>query len=337
MRRALSTLLLALALVPAAAASEEALTRDAERGPVSATVSLRPAEPRIGDVLELRVEVRAESGVELLMPEFGEALDRFAIVDFVPEESLAPDGSTVAVQRYRLQPSRSGPQSIPSLLIEFVDRRPGRAPAPEGEDAFELLTERLDFEVASVLPEDAPLELRPARGALPPLAPPGRPPWLWGGLALLALAGVAPLALRAQRRWSAQRLRRSASEIARAELDELLYGSRPRTPAEMDAFYVKLSGIVRRYLENRFSLHAPELTTEEFLEAMRSSPELVRSHRQLLRDFLSGADLVKFAGFQPGAEDVEESIRKARLFLDETREDAARGAPFPAGAEAAAP
>ncbi len=335
MMRALSTLLLALALVPAAAASEHALTRDAERGPVSATVSLEPAEPRIGDVLEVRVEVRAESGVELLMPEFGEALDRFAIVDFAPTESLAPDGSTVARQRYRLQPSRSGTQTIPPLLIEFVDRRPGRDPAPEGEDAYELLTERLEFVVASVLPDDAPLELRAARGELPPLAEPGRPAWMWALLGASVLAAATPLLLRSWRRWSARRLQRSASEIARAELDELLYGRRPATPTEMDAFYVKLSGIVRRYLENRFALHAPERTTEEFLEEMKTSPELVRPHRELLGDFLGRADLVKFAGFQPGAEDVEESIRKARLFLDETREGAPLPSP-PAGARPAA-
>ncbi len=338
MRAGAPGLLIATALLASlpAAGAEEPLSRQAERGPVRATVSLSPPEPRIGDVLELTVEVRAEPGVELLMPEFGEALDRFAIVDFAPGESLAPDGATLARQRYRLQPSRSGEQTIPPLLIEFVDRRDGRDPAPEGEDAYELLTERLDFEVASVLPDDAPLELRSARGALPPLATPGRPGWVWVGLSLLALAGVAPLLLRSYRGWSARRLKRSASEIARTELDALLYGRRPASPEEMDAFYVELSGIVRRYLENRFALHAPELTTEEFLEEMKASPELVRSHQQLLGDFLGGADLVKFAGFQPAAEDVEESIRKARLFLDETREGAASDAPPAAGAAPAA-
>jgi hypothetical protein len=338
-----AVLLLPAAVLPVLAAAaapgetadpEDALVREVTRGPVSATLRLAPAAPRIGDVLELVLEVRAEPGVELLMPEFGEALDRFAIVDFAPDESIAADGATLARQRYRLQPSRSGPQSVPPLLVEFVDRRPGHPPSPEGEDAFELLTERLDFEVASVLADDAPLELRPARGTLSPLSAPRGPWWPFAVAAGVVALAALPLALRFLRAWSARRLQRSASDIARAELDALLYGPRPSGPQEMDAFYVRLSGIVRRYLENRFALRSPELTTEEFLEEMKTSPELTREHQQLLRDFLGRADLVKFAGFVPGAEDVEQSIESARTFLEETRENAE---PAPAALAGAVP
>ena len=88
----------------------------------------------------------------------------------------------------------------------------------------------------------------------------------------------------------------------------------------MDAFYVQLSLIVRRYLENRFSLRSPELTTEEFLNEMGRSPDLARSHQQLLRDFLVQADLVKFAGHRPEAEVVAESIAAAERFLEDTRD-----------------
>jgi len=34
-----------------------------------------------------------------------------------------------------------------------------------------------------------------------------------------------------------------------------------------------------------------------------------------LRDFLESADLVKFAAHQPRADDIAESIRRARLFI----------------------
>ena len=182
-------------------------------------VALEPAAPRIGDALSFELEVVAEPDVELLMPEFGEALDRFPIVDFAPSEGIDDQGRTVAAQRYTLDTFRSGAQSVPPILIEFVDRRPGRDPAPEGEDAYELLTERLDFEVASLLPEGAALELDGrARGARPPGA--ARTPSL-----ALRVGGArgrrcaAPFAYRA---WQAQRARarqRSAYEIWRAALD----------------------------------------------------------------------------------------------------------------------
>lgn len=301
-------------------ASAAPLERRTETGPVAATVRVSPPEPVIGDAVTLELEVRAEPDVELLMPAFGEALGRFAIVDFAPSQRILPDGATVAIQRYTIQPSRSGPQSIPPLLVEFVDRRPGRPPAPEGEDAYELLTERVAFAVRSVLPDDAPLELRDARGELPPLATPGPPLWPIALAALAAAGAAAPFAWRAAAAWRARARRRSAYDVARGELDALLYGPRPADARSMDAFYVALSGIVRRYVEDRFALLAPELTTEEFLDALKDSPELLRSHQQLLRDFLRDADLVKFAHHLPGPEDVERSTETARRFLEETRE-----------------
>ena len=88
----------------------------------------------------------------------------------------------------------------------------------------------------------------------------------------------------------------------------------------MDAFYVALSLIVRTYLEDRFGLRSPELTTQEFLTEMGRSPDLARSHQQLLRDFLTQADLVKFAGLRPDEGAVGESIAAAERFLEETRD-----------------
>ena len=55
---------------------------------------------------------------------------------------------------------------------------------------------------------------------------------------------------------------------------------------------MELSDVVRTYLENRFDMRAPELTTEEFLESVSDSPDLTRDHQTLLRQFLRQADLV---------------------------------------------
>lgn len=303
----------------------EPLATVAESGPVSAKVTLAPADPAIGDPLTLVLEVRAEPGVELLMPEFGEALDRYAIVDFAQRESAGDDGGTIATQTYRLNPSRSGKQSIPPLLVEFVDHRLGRASAPEGEDAYELLTEPIAFEVASVLADDAPLEYRPALGELAPRETGQRRVWWFAGGGALAVLLAVPFGWRAWRAWRTRARRLSAYEVARRELDALLMEPRP-SEAEMDAFFVRLSGVIRRYLEDRFALRSPELTTEEFLDELALSPDLLRAHRDALRDFLRRADLVKFAHHVPAAGDVEESLDIARRFLETTRDTAAEPA-----------
>jgi hypothetical protein len=120
----------------------------------------------------------------------------------------------------------------------------------------------------------------------------------------------------------ARSLQRSAYEIARGELDALLYGPRPAQGdlEAVDAFYVSLSGIVRRYLENRFGLRSPEQTTDEFLEELSRSPDLQRKHQDLLSEFLQGADLVKFAHRLPDAEGLNTSVALAQRFLEETGE-----------------
>lgn len=311
---------LLLLLLPAAGAVGLSVTT--ESGPVQATITIEPEAPRIGDPIELVLEVSADEGVELLMPEFGEALDRFTVIDFAPSERIDADGRTVARQRYTLQLSRSGSQSVPPLLVEFVDRRPGRSPAPEGADAYELLTERLEFEVQSVLSSDDSLELKPALAALGPQEVPGPPLWPWLLAGAVVLLAASPLLARAWLSRRAQARRQSAYQVARSELDALLYGPRPPSDDEIavDAFYVTLSGIVRRYLEGRFGLHSPEQTTDEFLDSLASSPDLRRGHQDLLHEFLRGADLVKFAHELPDASGINISVGLAQRFLEETGE-----------------
>ena len=290
----------------------EPLRAETAEGPVTATVSLAPASPRLGDPLVLTLEVRAAAGVTVEMPAFGDALGRFAIVDFAPRREETADG-VLSVQRYTLQVSASGRHRIPRLRVEFVDERAGREPKPR-----ELLTDELGFQVASVLPEgEAATELRPARPPLKELEGPWlRRHWPWlagGGVAAAALtAGVVVWLRRAE-----QRARLTAFDRAVARLERLRRAGLPEQSG-MDAWYVELSDIVRRYIEERFALRAPEQTTEEFLlEAGRSA--LSRPHRELLSAFLETCDRVKFARYSPGARESQQALDEARRFLDETR------------------
>lgn len=96
----------------------------------------------------------------------------------------------------------------------------------------------------------------------------------------------------------------------------------PRTtPAEIDAFYVGVSNVLRVYLEDRFGLHAPERTTEEFLHDLDGSTQLVRDHGHELRRFLSQCDLVKFAKFVPTDADHQTTYQMAESFVASTRID----------------
>ncbi len=310
---------------PQAAQSLETTSRS---GPVELRVQLEPDAPTIGDPMKLVVEAVAEPGVELLMPDFGDALDRFSIIDFVPRESIDPSGETRASQLYTLRAPASGPHRVPAILVEFVDRRPGHEPAPEGEDAYEILSEPIRFEVASLVQGADTAPLSPLLGRLEPLGSDSRKLLLW----LLAIsaavcAGIGPFAWRAWQRMRARAAVRSAYQIARAALDALLAAPQP-PPDRIDAYFVDLSGIVRRYLEGRFALRSPELTTERFLDLVSASPDLGDDHRALLRDFLRECDLVKFAHVIPSQETIGQALSAAVRFVEETREPVG-GTPAP--------
>lgn len=293
-------------------------------GPVKATVGLSPGVAKIGDTLELTIRVEAAEGVELLMPEFGESLDRFRILSYVPREKIGVDGGLVSEQVYRLQTSASGKMMIPPILVEFIDHRDGQKPSPDDYDAYELLTEAVAFEVESVLPDAAGAELHPALGRLQLEAEkPGAVwPWFVGGVVVLMVVGPVVWRVVSEARRRARRM--SAYDVASSRLVKLL-GGRGGVGGDkeaMDAFFVELSSIARRYLEDRFDLRAPELTTEEFLVLTAKSAELTGEHRGLLQSFLKRADMVKFAGFEPSDSEVDGSVEAVRQFLDDTRADA---------------
>ena len=129
-----------------------------------------------------------------------------------------------------------------------------------------------------------------------------RSPWMWAkvGLLLAVLGGVLALA------WWWWRRRSPAARTAFVESPT--DRARKRLTEAMDLmhdperFATRVSEVVRTYLEERFGLHAPDRTTEEFLGELATSVALESRHKALLADFLTGCDLVKFARHQPGAD-----------------------------------
>ncbi|NIP95469.1 MAG: hypothetical protein GWO24_19305 [Akkermansiaceae bacterium] len=94
---------------------------------------------------------------------------------------------------------------------------------------------------------------------------------------------------------------------------------------EMKPFYQRISDILRHYIENRFGLHAPERTTEEFLGELGSGQALDPAHKPLLGKFLSHCDLVKFAEYQPSRDDIQSTFDSCKDFILETKDTAPSG------------
>ena len=112
-------------------------------------------------------------------------------------------------------------------------------------------------------------------------------------------------------------------EIALQELERLL-AEDLLSRGEVKLFHLKISDILRHYIENRFGFKAAERTTEEFLTelsvAKSHGDSLLGSHKTLLADFLSHCDLVKFAKHEPTMAESEKTVSLCRKFIEETTE-----------------
>jgi hypothetical protein len=302
------------------APAKDALTRTTEVGPVKATVKVWPAKPTLGDAIYARLEIDAPAGIAIDAP-FQEAgdqrLGRFRVVAFTRDTQRKPDGGQHHEQTYTLDAPSSGRQRIPPLRFEMTDARQGSG-AGAGKPQ-EVLTDEVPLEIAPLPAEAASAPLRAALGELDPDV---------GGIGWLTLLGIASAiaivgsaSVLGYRAWRARRRierQRSAYDEAVARLRELEDVGPPDDTAA-DAWFVALSAIVRRYLEQRYEIRAPELTTEEFLQVATARPELSTDHRGLLRSFLERCDRVKFAGYRPDADESLATLKAARGFIEDTR------------------
>ncbi len=154
------------------------------------------------------------------------------------------------------------------------------------------------------------------REAKPPVEIPN--PWIWAAWALV-LAALLLGAWAAWTRWRRARTRPPSvpSVPAHVRAREKLQAAL-KFLSQPEPFCVAVSNALRAYLEERFDLHAPERTTEEFLLELRASERLGPDQKERLGDFLSRCDLVKFARYEPTEVELLELHAAALRLVDET-------------------
>jgi hypothetical protein len=295
---------------PAAEADSKPARRAEDREPVIVEAGVERATVDIGDKVVYRVTVKADPAYEVDLPPVLEQFANWIIFDAGSWKSQ-PDVGTKKVHEISttLDPGLGPVLSIPPTTIKY--RR-------KGETGWrEIATAPVTVEVTSVAEKPGdfrePLEhfdLPPAKAKVDAVSR----AWIWwtAGAAALA-AGV--LAILFTRRRKLQAVAALAPhEVAQRELAHLAtLGLLDR--GELKEFYFRLTMILRRYIEARFAIMAPERTTEEFLVDMRKSRELTEAHRATLAAFLAAADMVKYARHTPAKSDGEAALRIAEQFI----------------------
>lgn len=295
-----------------------------QSGPAEMTTTVDRSVAQIAERIRLTLSVVVPESVTVSFPEQPTSLGQLDVVD-VTDKPVIPLGDQRSWTRvYELESLLSGDQQIPEIAVAFTDKR-GETP-----QHGVVTSQSIPISITSVLEGQAdPTQFRDLKGVvdLPITAPPTYTAWwIAGGTGLAIATLLLVVALRNRRQLTAE-------QWALAEMDRLV-DEQHVEQGRVQLFYSRLTDIVRIYIERRFEIAAPRLTTDEFLAHIRDGETLSREHCELLKDFLTQADIVKFASYCPATSDGNEAMETARRFVAETAPTRKQSDPNPVAQEA---
>lgn len=172
----------------------------------------------------------------------------------------------------------------------------GIATAPGAIDT--LLFEPVRFEVVTIPVDTATFEINDIKGQIKyPVTFREVLPYSLGFLAFAALVAVAiALMKRARARKQEAESKEPAYIVALRQLENYR-GDRYWAPEKQKAFYSGITDALKFYIEDRFGVDAPEMTTAELFDALKSDKDITPELFAEVKDLFETADFVKFAKF----------------------------------------
>lgn len=284
-----------------------AVETDLSKNGVEITLSASSENVDVARDFEVTLKAVAPAGTAVVLPDIRDRFRGFSIAeDFSEEPVIGNDGKTVYVSNWRLVPKPC--EKAYKLLPFAVDI------AKDGSVCGSFYTSPVYFgNPAAREPVTGGIEIDPKKD-MPDLS--------WKLVRKCALILLAALAFLYCIWWTARKIARKVREhrmspIERAmlELNRLLEKGLPGRGRYKD-FYVELTMVVRRYIQRRHSVRAPNLTTDEFLRAAAEKSAFTREALEGLKNFLESADMVKFAGVEATPDMADSATDKARDYLN---------------------
>ena len=183
-----------------------------------------------------------------------------------------------------------------------------------------LLFEALQMEVKTMPVDTATFEIHDIKGQLRyPLTFREMLPWIGGALLLAGLAVLLAWLIRRRRAQGGGEAAKKdpAYIVALRELDKWR-GDRFWAPDKQKAFYSGITDALKNYIEDRFGIDAPEMTTAELFAALKQAEDLPEELREETRGVFECADFVKFAKHVASEEENARALPTAVRFVTST-------------------
>jgi hypothetical protein len=264
----------------------------------------------IGERIRYDVEVEYDEGITPEPLSIGENLGEFEIKDYrIEEPKKNKDGRWVSRVSYVLSAYTIGEFTIFPITVKYKDTNGAE---------HEISSDEIKINVEKVKrnPDDKD-DIRPLKN--PVEIKSGFPRWLAVFFALVIIAAVLTwVYFRRKKTLVAKSILppRPPEEMAFEELNALA-GMRLVEKGLVKEYYIRMSDIIRRYIEARYKILALDRTTWELYQEMRIK-RIERQHSDMIRDFLEECDLVKFAKYVPTQKEIEEIYKRAKEIVEVT-------------------
>lgn len=261
----------------------------------------------IGDRIKYEVILEYDDGIEIEPLVVAANLGAFEIKDYsIEEPKKTKSGRWTSKTTYIITTFTTGEYVIPPIKIKYKDL--------DGNEN-EISSDQIKINVKSVekLPGEGD-DIRPLKETVDIRG--GFNIWAIIILILLLAIGVV-IFFYFKRKKNIQKTPseppRPAEEIAMEELKALL-DMKLIEKGMVKEYYIRLSDIMRKYIEGRYKIFAMEETTWELYQEMRVK-RIERKHVDKIRDFLEDCDLVKFAKYIPTKKEIGEVYGKAQEII----------------------
>lgn len=284
---------------------------------INGQVSIKSSVDRdvitIGDLIHYQISVTHSKDVKVEYPGLGANLGAFEIRDYTSYDPKKENGNVISKVEYVITTFDTGNYIIPPVMVSYFS-----------SDSIkkELKTDIIKIRVNSVKPSEA----KDIKDIKPPLEIKiNYRRYIYYGLIGLVLIGLILGII-----WYLKKRRkggdfipkrkkpiRPAHIIAIEEL-EALKNSNLLSERKFKEFYTIISDIIRRYVENRYFIYALEMTTNQVCDNLYNATKEVEIV-ELVQEFLSLCDLVKFAKYIPEEDENKINVEQAFEIVNKTK------------------
>jgi hypothetical protein len=279
---------------------------------ISVLASTDTSAYKIGDYIHYTIQVKVRPDLTVSGPAVSDTLAGMELISQQAPQKEEKDGRQVITYNYTFSKYDSSDVTVPPVPVYYR--------AKEDTAARVITTNEVYFTVR-------PLKVNPEGGikdVKEPLKIPLDWRWivLWVLIGLIILAAVYYFYKRYQKRKAdyvpEKIVIKTPPHITAMKSLRALSEKQLWQKGMVKEYHSEITEIIRRYFEERFNLPALEMTSGEAVDELRKRAGTGKIITDT-ENFLSNADMVKFAKYQPMASVNEEMMRQAEDIVQKTK------------------